>query len=235
MEKYSMDPQAPVRARAQASTGFLQAVFSWMTLGLALTGVVAWLTANNDTMVRTIVGNQILFFGLILAELGLVVALSAALPKLSYSTAGMLFLLYSGLNGLTMSVILLAYTATSIAAVFFITAGTFGAAALYGATTKRDLTSMGSLAFMGLIGIILASIVNMFLQSSALHWIISYVGVAVFVGLTAYDMQKLQQIHASGTARGEEGAKLSILGALRLYLDFVNLFLMLLRIFGNRR
>ena len=162
-------------------------------------------------------------------------ALSAALPRLSYATAGILFLLYSGLNGLTMAAIFLVYTLGSVGGVFLITAGTFGAVAFYGATTKRDLSSVGSLAFMGLIGIILASIVNIFLNSSALSWIISYVGVAVFVGLTAYDMQKLKQIHESASLRGEEAAKVAIHGALRLYLDFVNLFLMLLRIFGNRR
>jgi uncharacterized protein len=206
-----------------------------MAVGLALTGVVAWYTANNGALLDFIFGSRFVFYGLILGELGMVMALSAAIDRLSYTTAGTLFLVYSGLNGLTMAAIFLNYTATSVAGVFFITAGTFGAVAFYGATTKRDLSSLGSLAFMGLIGIILASIANIFLQSGALYWIISYVGVGVFVGLTAYDMQKLRAMHESGTMRGESGAKMAILGALRLYLDFVNLFLMLLRIFGNRR
>jgi hypothetical protein len=219
----------------RATSGFLQAVFSWMAIGLALTGVVAWFTAGNRALLDLIFGNRLLFYGLILGELGMVVALSAAIRRLSYAAAGAMFLVYSGLNGLTLASIFLIYTTASVAGVFFITAGTFGAVAFYGATTKRDLSSMGALAFMGLIGIILASVVNMFLHSSGLMLLISYVGVAVFVGLTAYDMQKLRALHESGTMEGESGAKLAVLGALSLYLDFVNLFLMLLRIFGNRR
>jgi FtsH-binding integral membrane protein len=196
---------------------------------------VAFATIRSEALLQFIFGQRFVYFGLILAELGLVVALSAAIHRLSYATAGAMFLIYSGLNGLTLSVILLVYTTASLASTFFITAGTFLAVSLYGYSTRRDLSSLGSLAFMGLIGIIIASIVNFFLKSSMLGWIISYIGVAVFTGLTAYDTQKLKQMHESGMMRGENGAKMALLGALRLYLDFVNLFLMLLRILGNRR
>jgi hypothetical protein len=226
---------APPEVRQQAATGFLQAVFGWMTVGLALTGVVAWFTAHNPALQQVVLGNRLVFFGLILAEFAMVIGVSAAINRLSYAAAGSLFLLYSGLNGLTLSAIFLIYTMNSVAGVFFISAGTFGAVALYGATTKRDLSSLGALSFMGLIGIILASVVNMFVGSSSFMLLISYIGVAVFVGLTAYDMQRLKAMHMSGAMQGETGAKLAVLGALSLYLDFINLFLMLLRILGNRR
>ncbi len=235
MNRYDEAVVAGGRVSARSSSGFLQAVFSWMALGLALTGVVAWMTANSTSMIEAIFGNRLLFYGLILGEFGLAIALSSAIDRLSYTAAGAMFLVYSGVNGLVLSLIFLIYTLTSVAGVFFITAGTFGAVAFYGATTRRDLSSMGAIAFMGLIGIILASVVNIFLQSSAVYWIATYVGVAVFVGLTAYDMQKLKAMHESGALHGESGAKLAVLGALTLYLDFVNLFLLLLRIFGNRR
>ena len=237
MDRYEPADWSASQSRdlSRSSTGFLQAVYTWMAVGLALTGVLAYFTANSQPLLNLIFGQRFVFYGLIFGELALVIGLSAAIHRLSYSVAAFLFLLYSALNGLTLAAVLLAYTATSVASTFFITAGTFLAVSAYGYTTKRDLSGLGSLAFMGLIGIIIASVVNFFLKSPMMSWIISYVGVAVFTGLTAYDTQKLKEMHESGRMRGEEGAKMAILGALRLYLDFINLFLMLLRILGNRR
>jgi len=202
--------------------------------GLAVTGLIAMLMTTNPRAVIGLAQNPILFFGIIILQLVLVWQVSASISKYSAQTAGILFTVYAALNGVIFSTLLLTYTGSSIAATFFITGGVFGATALYGWTTKADLSSMGSIAFMGLIGLILASVVNMFLRSSILEWVISYVGVAVFVGLTAYDMQQLKAINAKG-GDSETLAKLSIMGALKLYLDFVNMFLFLLRIFGHRR
>ena len=175
------------------------------------------------------------FFGLIIAEFALVFAISGAINRLSLSTATLLFILYSVINGATLSTIFFAFSVATIGKVFFITAGTFGAMALVGYTTKTDLTSMGKLLFMALLGIIIASVVNMFVGSSGLDLILSYVGVLVFVGLTAYDTQKIKQMCQSAPDAGESTQKLALIGALSLYLDFINLFLYLLRIFGNNR
>ena len=216
---------------------FIQSVYNWMAVGLGLTGFTAFFVANSPTMMQLIFGNQLLFFGLIIAELVLVFTISARVGKMQASTATGLFLLYAVLNGLTLSVIFLAYTASSIASTFFICAGTFLACSIYGMMTKRDLTSMGGFLMMGLIGIIIASVVNMFVQSSGMALIISYIGVLVFVGLTAYDTQKLKNM-AMTQPDGLDAAvvrKGAIIGALSLYLDFINLFLMLLRIFGGSR
>ncbi|MGW8193117.1 MAG: Bax inhibitor-1/YccA family protein [Desulforhopalus sp.] len=223
------------RAQQEASTVFLAKVFNWMALGLAITGGVAFFTAYSG-LASTIIGSP-LFFILMIVELGLVFYLSARVEKLQASTASGLFVGYSVLNGLTLSVIFLAYTGSSIAATFFITAGMFGAMAVYGLVTKRDLSGLGSFLFMGLIGIILASIVNIFLKSSSVYWAISLIGVFVFTGLTAYDVQKIKRIGQDGImAEGDEVVvKGSIMGALALYLDFINLFLMLLRFFGGSR
>ena len=224
------------RERAGAVQGeFIRRVYNWMGLGLAATALVALYTAGNPSLLKVIFGNSLVFFGLILAELGLVIWLSAAINRLHYSTASAMFFIYSALNGLTMSVIFLAYTSTSIASTFFVTAGTFGATSLYGYTTKRDLSSWGSFFFMGLIGIILASVVNIFLQSPMMYWLVTYAGILVFVGLTAYDTNKLKQMAQAGFADEETEGKSAVMGALALYLDFINLFLMLLRIFGGRR
>ena len=222
-------------ARQEASTIFLAKVFNWMAIGLAVTGGVAFLTAESG-MARTLVASPI-FFVLVLAELGMVFFLSARIDKLQPGTATGLFLGYSVLNGLTLSTIFLAYTNASIAGTFLVTAGMFGAMAVYGLVTKRDLSGMGSFMFMGLIGILLASVVNIFLHSSALYWAISAIGVLVFVGLTAYDVQKIKTIGEEGIMQQGEAAirKGSIIGALALYLDFINLFLMLLRFFGGTR
>ena len=210
-------------------------VYNWMGLALLITGIVSYFTATTPGLIQTIVGSKIIFYGLIIGELLLVVYLSRAINKMSQSTAIAAFLIYSVLNGLTMSVIFLIYTSSSISTTFLVTAGTFGAMSLYGYTTKRDLTSIGNLAFMALIGIIIASIVNFFLKSEMMYWIITYLGVAIFVGLTAYDTQKLKQIGSQGFSDQESMEKLSIMGALTLYLDFINMFLFLLRILGDRK
>jgi len=208
-----------------------------MGVGLALTGIVALYVSSNETMMRLIFGNPLIFFVLIIAELGMVFALAGAVNRISAGTATALFVIYSALNGVTLSFIFLAYTSTSIVSTFFICAGTFAACSIYGWTTKKDLTSWSGFLTMGLIGIIIASLVNMFIKSSAMGMIISYIGVIVFVGLTAYDTQKLKNMALTQPA-GVDGAvvrKGAILGALSLYLDFINLFLMLLRIFGSSR
>ena len=225
--------QTQVQVRVNS---FIRSVYNWMAIGLGITGFVAYYVANTESLRQLIFGNKILFFGLIIAEFGLVIAISARIQKMQASTATALFVLYSALNGATLSLIFLIYTASSITSTFFICAGTFVACSIYGWTTKRDLTSVGGFMAMGLIGIIIASVVNIFLRSSAMYMIISYIGVIVFVGLTAYDTQHLKNMAATQPDGLEAGVvrKGAILGALKLYLDFINLFLMLLRIFGNR-
>jgi uncharacterized protein len=223
------------RDRAAAVQGeFIRRVYNWMGLGLGVTALVALYTASNPQLLKMIFGNSLVFFGLILAELGLVIWLSAAINRLHYSTASAMFFIYSALNGLTLSVIFLAYTRASITSTFFVTAGTFGAMSLYGYTTKRDLSSWGSFFFMGLIGIILASVVNIFLRSPMIYWVVTYAGILVFVGLTAYDTNKLKAMAQAGFADEETEGKSAVMGALALYLDFINLFLMLLRVMGRR-
>jgi hypothetical protein len=217
--------------------GFVRSVYNWMCIGLALTGFIAFYVSNNETIMRLVFGNQIIFFGIIIAELALVFSIVGMVNKMSAGTATGLFVLYSALNGVTLSFIFLAYTRASIYSTFFICSATFLACSIYGWTTKRDLTSWGGFLMMGLIGIIIATLVNMFIRSSAMNMVVSYIGVIVFVGLTAYDTQKLKNMALTQPA-GLDGAvvrKGAILGALSLYLDFINLFLMLLRIFGGGR
>jgi FtsH-binding integral membrane protein len=223
--------------RSQAATFFLAKVFNWMAVGLGLTGLTAFLVAHVPALQRLIFGNTIVLYGLIFGELGLVLYLSARIQKMQAVTATNLFLVYSVMNGLTLSAILLLYTGTSVAATFFVTAGMFVGMAVYGTVTKKDLSSLGSFLFMGLIGIIIASVVNIFLGSPMISWVISGVGVLVFTGLTAYDVQKILQIGGSGIMNSDGSAvqKGAIMGALALYLDFINLFLMLLRFLGDRR
>jgi uncharacterized protein len=231
-------PLGTTQAQAQVQVNqFIRSVYNWMAAGLALTGVVALYVASSQTLIQMIFTNQLLFFGLIIGELALVFFLSARIQKIQASTATGLFMLYSALNGLTLSFVFLAYTQSSVASVFFICAATFGACSLYGMSTQRDLTSMGSFMTMGLIGIVIASVVNMFIKSSGMSLIISYIGVIVFVGLTAYDTQKLKMMALSQPAGLDAGVvrKGTILGALTLYLDFINLFLMLLNILGDRK
>jgi len=215
---------------------FVRSVYNWMGIGLALTGLIAYYVAGSEAAIRFIFGNQMVFFGLIIGELALVFYLSARIQKIQASTATALFLLYSALNGATLSFVFIAYTKSSVASTFFVCAATFAACSVYGWITKRDLTSLGGFMFMGLIGIIIASVVNMFIKSSGMSMIISYIGVLVFVGLTAYDTQKIKSMALSQPAGLDAGVvrKGAIIGALALYLDFINLFLMLLRILGNR-
>jgi FtsH-binding integral membrane protein len=235
-----MDNQISTKTREQIGIKSYQAlymtkVYNWMALALFVTGIVAYITATTPQMINYIIGSKLLFYGLILGELGLVIYLTAAIRKMSQTTAIASFLIYSVLNGLTLSVIFLVYTTSSISTTFFVTAGTFAAMSFYGYTTKKDLTSIGNMAFMALIGIIIASIVNFFLKSEMMYWIITYLGVAIFVGLTAYDTQKLKEIGSRGFSDQENMEKMSVLGALTLYLDFINLFLFLLRILGDRK
>ncbi|MGL1932487.1 MAG: Bax inhibitor-1/YccA family protein [Desulfotalea sp.] len=223
------------QARRDASSIFLAKVFNWMAGGLALTGVVAFYAMSSGLTEKIVQGPM--FIGLILFELGLVFFLSARINKIQASTAAALFIGYSGLNGLTLSAVCMSYTSESVVGTLFITAGMFGAMAVYGMVTKKDLSGWGSFLFMGLVGIIIASVVNMFLGSSNLHWAISFLGVLIFTGLTAYDVQKIKKMGEDGIL--EQGAEMikkgAIMGALTLYLDFINLFLMLLRFFGTSR
>lgn len=228
-------PITITQAQQDAASIFLAKVFNWMAAGLGITGLVAYGTAASGLAVRII--NSPLFLILALGTLGLVFFLSARIDKIQASTASALFIGYSVLNGLFFSTIFLRYTGTSIASTFIITAGMFGAMAVYGLVTKRDLSGWGSFLFMGLIGLILASIVNIFLKSPGVYWVTSMIGVFIFTGLTAYDVQKIKKMGEEGImAQGREAiTKGSIMGALALYLDFINLFLMLLRFFGGSR
>jgi FtsH-binding integral membrane protein len=218
-----------------AQQRFVTKVMGWMCAALLTTAAVSYYVVSSEQLLMTIITNRMLFFGLIIAELGIVIAISAAIKRLSSMAATGLFFLYAALTGATISVVFIAYTQESIFTTFLITAGTFGAMGIYGYTTKRDLTSVGSLAFMGLIGVILASILNIFVRSTFLYTVVTYVGVLVFVGLTAYDAQKIKRMGAQLAEGSEAEKKGAILGALALYLDFINLFLLLLRIFGRRR
>jgi FtsH-binding integral membrane protein len=213
---------------------FITKVYGWMALALAITGLVAFATATNPDFVMEIARTP-LFMGVIVAQLVLVIALSAAIGKLNAGVATGLFITYSALTGLTFSLLFYVYTAESIAQVFFITAGTFALVSAYGYVTKRDLTSIGNLLFMALIGLILASVVNIFLRSSGLYWVLTFLGVAVFIGLIAYDTQRIKRMAYGVGEDGEMQRKAAVLAALALYLDFINLFLFLLRIFGKRR
>ena len=216
---------------------FIRSVYNWMAIGLALTGFTAFYVASSPTLLQIIFGNQIILFGMIIGELAMVFYLSARIQKMNASTATALFVFYSILNGATLASIFIIYTASSIATTFLTCALTFAACSVYGMVTKRDLTSMGGFLMMGLIGIIIASLINMFFRSPGLSMIISYVGVFVFVGLTAYDTQKLKQMALTQPmdASGAMVRKGAIMGALALYLDFINLFIMLLHIFGVSR
>jgi FtsH-binding integral membrane protein len=221
---------------ALSSKVFMAKVYGWMTAALLITALVAMYVAGSEQFMNSIVHNRGLLIGLFIGELALVWILSASINRLSFPVAATMFVAYSALNGLTMSFIFLLYTSASIASTFFITAGTFGAMSLYGYTTKKDLSSWGSLLLMALIGLIIASVVNMFMVSTMLYWITTCAGVLIFVGLTAYDTQKIKNMGVSDEGSYTDvGKKMAILGALSLYLDFINLFLYLLRIFGRRR
>ncbi|GFO60013.1 membrane protein [Geomonas silvestris] len=224
MERY----QTRYGTVVNVQSGVMRGVYGWMGGGLALTAFAAMYVASSPALLQAILGNRILLYALLFGELGLVVAVSAAINRMSTATASFLFLLYAALNGVTMSTIFVVYTSTSIASTFLVTAGMFGAMSLYGALTKSDLSSWGSFLFMGLIGVVIASLVNIFLHSPMISWVLSVCGVIVFTGLTAYDTQRIK-------SQGYTGPKGAILGALTLYLDFINMFLSLLRLFGDRR
>jgi len=212
---------------------YMTKVYGWMFLGLLITAFVSYLTASSTAAVSFILGNRLVFLGIIIGELVLVGSLVVRIRKMSALAATVIFLAYAALNGLVFSILFLAYTSGSLLGVFAITAGTFGVMSAVGYFTKQDLTSFGKIMIMGLIGVVIASIVNWFMQSEALYWIISYVGVAVFVGLIAYDTQKIKSYALLD--REEDRKKGAVMGALSLYLDFVNLFILLLRLFGGRR
>ena len=223
-------------AEKTAQSVLFRNVYTWMTLALVITGAVAMYMAKSMTLLSMIMQNSLLFWGILIAELGVVWYLSARIHRISFTSATLLFILYSILNGATLSMIFLIYTMSSIATTFFVTAGTFGVMALFGYVTKKDLTRLGSLCFMEIIGIIIASLVNIFLQNSMMEMIISYIGVLLFVGLTAYDSQKIKRLlMQDGVEINETTQKIALLGAMTLYLDFINLFLYLLRILGDRK
>lgn len=213
----------------------MRKVYTWMTLALVITGITAWVVAHSPAILQMIMTNKILFLGLLFGELILVWSVSAAINRLSLTTATLLFVLYSVLNGVTMSFIFLAYTYESVTNVFLITAGTFAAMAFFGYFTKTDLSSIGRILFMALIGLIIATIVNVFVKSSGFGMILNYLGVLIFVGLTAWDTQKIKQMLSMAEDTGETAQKVALMGALSLYLDFINLFIHLLRIMGNNR
>ncbi len=236
MERFDMSQPGyagTVSDAAERVTGFLRVVYGWMAVGLTLTAIVAWMVASSETLVYTIATNRLLFWGLFIAQLGVVFFLSARVQRLAPGIAATLFLAYSALTGLTFSIILVAYTRESIATTFFVTAGTFGALALYGTTTSRSLSGLGQFLFMGVIGIVIASVVGIFWKSDGLQFVISFCGVIVFTLLTAYDAQRLKAM-ALAVPPAQAGSY-AIVGALTLYLDFINLFLFLLRFLGGRR
>jgi len=215
---------------------FIRSVYNWMAIGLGITGITALFVSQSAVMRNLVFGVPFVFYGLIIGELALVFFLSARVQRLQAATATALFIFYSALNGATLSFVFLVYTSSSITSTFFICAATFVGCSVYGMATKRDLTSLGGFMMMGLIGIIIASVVNLFIGSYGMHMIIGYIGVFVFIGLTAYDTQKLKEMAISQPEGLDSGThrKGAIMGALSLYLDFINLFLMLLRIFADR-
>lgn len=221
-------------AKAAQAT-LLRSVYLWMTLALIITGFVAMYVAKSY-MANMMIQNSMMFWGVLIAEVALVWYLSARIYKMSFTTATILFIVYSILNGVTLSILLLVYTTSSIATTFFVTAGTFGTMAIFGYITKKDLTRIGSLCIMGVIGIIIASLVNLFLQNSMMDMVISYIGVLLFVGLTAYDSQKIKRLLSGDDIEvNEVTQKIALMGAMTLYLDFINLFIYLLRILGDRK
>jgi FtsH-binding integral membrane protein len=222
-------------AVAEAQRSVMMRVYGWMTLGLTVTAAAAFYTLSNERLLNAVLGNMWVFIGLMAIEIALVMVLSARLMKLTVNGARLAFLAYAALNGVTLSFLMLVYTAASVAQVFALTAGLFGVMAVYGYVTKTDLTRWGNLLMMGVLGLIGALVINMFLRNNAFDLIISVIGVIVFVGLTAYDSQKIKRMAAAVDPESEMGHKVSIMGALTVYLDFINMFLWLLRLFGRRR
>lgn len=222
---------AVVPARQSLVSDALWKTYRWMAAGLGVTGLVAMLVASSPAALRLILGNPVLFYGLLIAQVGLVVAFNSVATRKSTGTVAAMFFAYAALTGATMSTIFLVYTASSIASVFFVSAGAFAGLSLVGLVTKQDLSAVGRFAIFALIGLILLSIVNIFIASSGLGLLVGFAGVLIFAALTAYDTQKLRDIFASGEVHGN----MPLVGALMLYLDFINMFLFLLRLFGRRR
>lgn len=218
-----------------AFPALMRKVYVWMTLALVITGITAYGVASSPVLLTSIYSSKWIIWALLFGELGLVFAISGAINRLSLTTATLLFVLYSVLNGVTFSSIFIVYTLTSITKVFFISAGTFAGMAIFGYVTKKDLSGLGRILFMALIGLVIATVVNIFVKSSGFDLLLSYLGVAIFVGLTAWDSQKIKQMLLMAPDAGEGAQKIALLGSLTLYLDFINLFLYLLRIFGNNR
>lgn len=231
----TLDTTIQTASSSLARVDFMHKVYGWMALGLFVTAFAAYIVASSATLTQLILGNRFVFYGLLILELGLVIVISRALPKLSTQAAGILFLVYALINGLTFSAIFLVYQLGSIGVVFATTAGMFAAISLYGYTTKKDLTGLGSFMFMALIGLIIASLINLFFVNDTVSLVLSYLGVIIFTGLTAYDTQKIKQLSVTAGGALGAGEKVAIMGALMLYLDFINLFLDLLRIMGRRR
>lgn len=234
--EYKTDSQLTESVSRSAQVVLFRNVYLWMTLALLITAFTSIVVFDSPSLTSIIYSSRFLFYGLLLGELALVWYLSANINKLSFQTATIMFVVYSVLNGITISFIFMIYTMSSIAMTFFITAGTFAAMALIGTYTKKDLSSLGNILLMALVGLIIASLVNLFLKNEMFYWIISYAGVLIFVGLTAYDAQKIKNvINEHGNEINDTTQKIALMGALTLYLDFINLFLYLLRILGNRR
>lgn len=220
---------------AEEQQRFMTKVYAWMSLALIITGVISKWTSSTPELVNFIFSNQFIFIGLLLLEFILVASLVSVVEKISSQLATLIFILYAILNGITLSAVFIVFTEESLASTFYVTAGTFGVMSVYGYFTKSDLTRLGNLLIMGLIGLIIASVVNLFFDNEMLYWISTYIGVLIFVGLTAYDTQKIKKMNIIGNEGSEENKKEAIMGALTLYLDFINLFLYLLRIFGKRK
>ena len=231
---YTKETATVLEERSVQSALFRQ-VFVWMAFALAITGLAAMAVVDNQQLLTIILGNEGVFFGLLIGEVVLVLILTACIRKMSFTVATVMFIVYSIVNGATMSVYLLVYTMESVASTFFITAGMFGTMAFIGATTKKDLSSWGSLLLMALVGLLIATIVNIFVASTTLYWIITYVGVILFVGLTAYDVQFVKRTISMQEEINDDSKKIALLGALSLYLDFINLFIYLLRILGKKK
>ena len=235
-DNYNRSYVSPGRDRSLSFPSLMRSVYIWMALALAVTGLTAMTIATQPQIVYAIFANRAIFWMLLLAELGMVIYLSARIMSMSFATAGIAFVVYALLNGVTLSSLFMAYTAESIAQTFFVTAGTFGAMAVIGFLVKRDLSAIGRFFYMALIGLIIATVANAFFHNSGLAMICNYAGVVIFSGLTAYDTQKIKNMLVQfGDRRDETVMKLALLGSLSLYLDFINLFLYLLRFLGNRR
>jgi uncharacterized protein len=229
MNRYQAEAR-PIAVQAESANDILWITYRWMSLGLAITGLVAWLVSSSPAAVELVVGNRLVFWGLFIVQLGLVATFSSVAARASAAVTAAMFFAYAALTGLTFSVIFLVYTSSSIASTFVVTGGTFAGLSLFGAVTKRDLSGVGRFALFALIGLILASLANLFFASSALTWVTTFAGILIFAALTSYDTQKLKALYMAGA-----GDNLALRGALTLYLDFINMFLFLLRIVGRRK